>query len=461
MKALKVLSAAALVGVSVAALSSCSRKDYSHTVVFHHAAGQALQKEIDTAIENFEAKYPEWTVEQAGIGGYNELYTGTVSNLTAGTQPDLAFCYSDHVAKYITSGKVVDMANYINSDKKVVSANGDVAVGYTAEEIKDFAPGYYAEGKATNYADYTSYGFTENSMLTMPFVKSTEVMYVNKTAVESVRTELTKAGITGYPQTWDELWKAAEILKAKYPSSTPVAYDSESNWAIAMAKQNGWNYTSAESPYYTFRNDEKFANWLDTLNAYYKAGLLTTQTIYGGYTSALYTKPATEGGAIFCIGSSGGASHQVTDKFEWDVTSIPGSKKADGSIDKSVISQGPSLVMFDSGNSEKETMTWMFVKELLDPEFQSQYARAAGYNPVRNSTFALDSYKEFLADTSSIISVTANVASTLSDWFFTSPAFEGSADARTQIGSALVSCTTGDLTGKDALERAYKNCGGK
>ncbi len=453
MKALKVLSTAALIGVSALALASCNNKNTEKTIIFHHAAGQTLQKEIDNAIARFKEKFPGWDVEQASQGGYDELKSATVSNLQAGTQPDIAYCYADHVATYITAGKVLDMSKFINSTDTVEASSGSLNVGYSSAEVADFVPGYYNEGLATNYADYDKYGFTATSMLTMPFSKSTELMYVNLDAMKA-------AGVSEIPTTWDELFAAAEKIKEKYPVSTPIAYDSEANWAIAMAKQNGWNYTSPTSPYYTFRNETRLANWMDSLAPYYERGIITTKTTYGGYTSDLFTQGVEAGGCVFCIGSSGGASYQATDNFNWGVAAIPGSV-VDGKVNKSVISQGPSLVMFDTGNSEKSTMAWMFMKELLDPSFQSSFSQSSGYNPVRLSTYDNESYKAFLDDTTNIKAVAAKVASTMSNDFFTSPAFNGSSDARIQIGSALVSVIKGEKDGASALEAAYKACGGK
>ena len=81
-------------------------------------------------------------------------------------------------------------------------------------------------------------------------------------------------------------------------------------------------------------------------------------------------------------------------------------------------------------------MTWLFVKSILEPEFQSTFSQTSGYNPVRSSTYKLPEYEQFLAK-ETIVAAAAKAASTLQDWFYTSPAFKGSADARQYIGSAL------------------------
>ena len=421
--------------------------DYSKTIVFYSTQGDSLQTVTANAIAAFEAKYPGWKVEHVQPGGYDETKDKIVSDFQAASQPDLAYCYPDHVAQYLKTGKVVDLNKFIN----------DPEIGFSAEEIADFVPGYYNEGYAENFANYASYGLEAKSMITLPFVKSTELMYVNKTALDALDLPIAT--------TWDELWAQCETIVSRYPTATPLGYDSEANWFITMCKQNGWGYTSASEPHYLFKNAEAQA-WLEELSAYYNEGYITTQEDYGAYTSALFTKGVDDGGLVYCIGSSGGASHQDPgNKFEWAIAPIPGSVLADGTVDYSVISQGPSIVMLKDGNGvtnseEKQKMTWLFLKELMDPTFQAAFSIASGYNPSRLSTFENPDYVAHLAK-GNITAKAAEVAKGLSDRFYTSPAFVGSSTAREQVGTALVFALTGQKTAEQALADAYKNCGGK
>ena len=443
-------------------LTACGEKeeptDYSHTILFYSTQGDSLQSITANAKDAFEAKYPGWTVVHRQPGGYDEVKDKIVQDFQAGLQPDLAYCYPDHVAQYLKTGKVVDLNKFINSTETIAVNGVDTLVGYTAEEIADFVPGYYKEGYAENFANYESYGLTAESMITLPFVKSTELLYYNKTALDAL----------GLPvaTTWDELWAQCEAIVAKYPTATPLGYDSESNWFINMCEQNGWGYTSADpSNHYLFNNDGAKA-WLEQLNKYYELGYITTQKDYGNYTSGLFVKGVDDGGLVYCIGSSGGASHQNPGtKFEWGIAPIPGSVQADGSVNYSVISQGPSIVMLKDGNGitnseEKQLMTWLFMKELMDPTFQVAFSIGSGYNPSRISTFENEAYIAHMEE-GNITATAAKVAKTLTDYFYTSPAFVGSSTARDQVGTALVFALRGEKTAEQALADAYKNCGGK
>lgn len=467
-KLLKVMALGAIATTATLSLTSCGGGDDAKTIVFYNTMGENLQTTLKTAIETFEAKYPGWKVESTQVGGYDEVRDAIIGDLQAGTQPDLAYCYADHVAQYITTGTVVDMNKYINSkdtiDTEIDGETVKVNVGYSAEEIADFVPGYYNEGLATNYANYAAYGYEANAMFTLPYVKSTEVLYYNIDALKGINY-VDADGNVKVPQTWDELWDVCEQLLVKYPNCTPLGYDSEANWFITMCEQNGWGYTNASDPHFTFNNENTKA-WLEDLNDKYEAGLFTTQEIYGTYTSNLFTKWEDENGkqvgSALCIGSSGGASHQSSDDFEWGVAPIPGVKQADGSINNKAISQGPNLVMFETegeGASEKELMTWMFVKEILEPTFLCSFSMSSGYNPPRQSAFDIPAYETFLEDDENIIAVTAGVAKTMNERFFTSPAFVGSSTARDQVGVALVYAVTGQKTAAKALSDAADKCG--
>ena len=188
------------------------------TIVFYHTMGDSLQETLKVAIDAFNAKYPDWTIEHSQIGGYNDVRSRCIAGLAAGNQPDLAYCYADHVAQYLKTGKVVDMSDYVNATGTL---NGE-AIGYSATEIADFVQGYYKEGFATNYGAYSDYGYKDGDILTFPFVKSTEVLYYNKDALK-------EAGITKVPSTWDKLIGVGDALIKKGYKSPMMGYSKDSS----------------------------------------------------------------------------------------------------------------------------------------------------------------------------------------------------------------------------------------
>lgn len=445
----KRLFGAALLGTGlVAGLASCGGIDDAHTITFYHTMGDNLRSVLTEATSKFHEDHPEWQVSDTQVGNYDAVKEACIADLQAGTQPSLAYCYADHVAEYLTTGKVLDMNQFIN----------DPEIGFSSEKVADFIPGYYDEGR--------QFGDT-SKMYTLPFSKSTEVVYYNNTVCKELGI------VVKDDWTWDDFWAACAKVKAsKYSKWFPMGYDSEANWFITYCEQAGLGYTSATAPHYLFNNDGTKA-WLASLKENYGKGYFTTQTINGSYTSNLFTKQRIkerekEDGTkekyddsvnivscVFSIGSTGGASHQTSEEFEVGIAPIP---RVAGK-DLKVISQGPNLCMFNQENDEKAKMTWEFVsKYLMEPVFQAKFSMVSGYMPVLKSALQLSDYKAWLADEDNIIAQTSAVAASLVDSYYTSPAFRGSSTARTQVGNALIAAITGTKSIDDALKDAYDEC---
>lgn len=422
------------------------------TITFWHTMGQDNQIVLESAIERFNEKYPNITIEHLSLGDYDEVFTQIRTKLTAGNQPNMAFCYPDHVATYNKSYSVVTLDELIGNTA-VIESTGEM-MGFTQAQLDDFIEGYYNEGK--------EYG--DGKMYSLPFQKSTEVLYYNKTVFD-------KLGLQA-PETWDDVEYAAQVLKDAYPDSTPLGYDSEENFFITLAAQYGSDYTSATGDHYTFVNDTnkdfvaKFAEW-------YQKGWMSTSALMGGsYTSDGFKKDDNEIGKIFMsIGSSAGARYQRPDKvngeypFDVGIVSIP---QVDPNNPK-VISQGPSICIFEDENNQEVYASWLFLKFLTtDKQFQAQYAMKSGYVPVIKSVMETPQYQNALAEANGgdfITSLVAVVALKQEAAYFTSPAFAGSADARTEVGLLVQSVFSKYVLDADnsnmidtEFQKYYQNC---
>ena len=396
------------------------------TITFWHTMGADNKALLEDAIARFNETYPNITVEHQSYGDYDGVFEQIRTKLTAGNQPNMAFCYPDHVATYNKSYSVITLDDLINN-KNTIASSGEM-MGFTQAQLDDFIEGYYNEGK--------EYG--DGKMYSLPFQKSTEVLYYNKTIFNELGLEA--------PKTWDDVEDICKVLKEKYPLSTPLGYDSEENFFITLAAQHGSGYTSATGDHYTFVNDTnknfvaKFADW-------YQRGWMSTSALMGGsYTSDGFKKANEETGKIFMsIGSSAGARYQRPDKvdgaypFEVGIVSLP---QVDVNNPK-VISQGPSICIFEDENVQEVYASWLFLKFLTtDLRFQAEYAMKSGYVPVIKSVAETPTYKNALekADGGDFItSLVALVALQQEKAYFTSPAFAGSADARTQVGLLIQS----------------------
>ena len=408
-------------------------------ITFYHTMGQNLKDVLDIYVEKFEKMYPDINVIHEAIGGYDDVRDDIATKLTTGEQPNLAYCYPDHVALYNVAKAVVTLDQFID----------DPEIGFTAEQKADFIQGYYAEGMA----------FGDGKMYSLPLSKSTEVLYYNKTFFEDNNLTV--------PTTWDEMEEVCKKIieitsdpnNKKYynPEVIPLGYDSEANWFITMCEQLGTDYTSATGDEkFLFNNDENKA-FVKRFTDWYTKGYVTTQEIYGSYTSGLFKEmDSTKPKSYMSIGSSAGATKQRPDKdastgeypFEVGITSIP---QADKNNPK-VISQGPSVCIFNGHPEEEIRASWLFVKFLTTSiGFQAEFSQASGYVPVIKSVASDPDYAKFLDGANGkagVAALSAKVCLEQEKAYYTSPAFNGSSDARDEVGALLQKCFVGSVDEK-------------
>ena len=415
------------------------------TITFYHTMGQALRDVLEAYIVEFNKLYPNIHIVHSQVGGYDDVRDQIATEITVGSQPNIAYCYPDHVAIYNIASAVATLDELIASKINVTRADGTSEVlGLTDEQIADFIEGYYNEGK--------QYG--DGLMYSMPLSKSTEVLYYNKTFFD--QNNLT------VPTTWDELKAVCEQIKKIDPTSIPLGYDSESNWFITMCEQYGSPYTSATGDHYLFDNDQNRA-FVKEFRDWYQKGYLTTQTIYGAYTSGLFVSDKAPR-SYMSIGSSAGATHQRPDKvnneypFEVGIATIP---QVDASKPK-VISQGPSICVFQKENPQEVVASWLFVKFLAtNVAFQAEFSMASGYVPVLKSVGQNPVYADYLAHADGgnyLPALAAKVCLEQEKAYYTSPAFNGSSIAREQVGLLISKCLTitdGDIDAQ--IQKAFKN----
>ena len=393
------------------------------TIVFYHTMGSNLSDVLNIYVEEFNKLYPNITVSHQQVGGYDDVREQISTEITVGNQPNIAYCYPDHVAMYNISKAVYPLDSLIDSLAVVTRADGSEEVmGLSQKQINDFIPGYYNEGKQ----------FGDGKMYTLPLSKSTEVLYYN--ADFFAEHNLTP------PTTWEEMEALCAKIKEIDPNCIPLGYDSESNWFITMCEQLGTPYTSATGEHFLFNTEENRA-FVKMFREWFEKGYVTTQEIYGAYTSGLFV--ATEGQKSYMsIGSSAGATHQRPKNGEFNVgiTTIPQANPEN----PKVISQGPSLCIFDKANKQEVYASWLFMKFLTtNVDFQAEFSMASGYVPVLKSVANNEVYKTFLnkADGGvNISALSAKVCMEQVDAYYTSPAFNGSSVARDEVGLLIQNC---------------------
>ena len=147
------------------------------------------------AIGEFEALYPNITVEMRLYTDYGRIYNDVITNISTGTTPNVCITYPDHIATYLTGENVVVPLDDLLTD--AAYGLGGKKVNFDAPAKGEMVPEFLAE---------CSFG---GHQYALPFMRSTEACYVNKDYVEQLGFTLPEV------LTWDFVWQVSEAAMEK------------------------------------------------------------------------------------------------------------------------------------------------------------------------------------------------------------------------------------------------------
>ena len=142
------------------------------------------------AIEDFMALYPNITVNLRLYTDYGHIYNDVITNISTKTTPNVCITYPDHIATYLTGAGTVVPLDELFDDEKYGLGGSEVRFDSPTKEqiVPQFLEECILDGK--HYA--------------IPYMRSTEACYVNKTYVEALGFTLPEV------LTWDFVWEVSE-----------------------------------------------------------------------------------------------------------------------------------------------------------------------------------------------------------------------------------------------------------
>ena len=404
------------------------------------------------AIEDFEALYPNITVNMRLYTDYGKIYNDVITNIATDTTPNVCVTYPDHIATYMTGADVVVPLDELFADPNF--GFGGSALRYDGPTAEEVIPEFLAECRIGN----VSYA--------VPYMRSTEACYVNKSFVEKLGYELPEM------LTWDFVWEVSEAAMAKDADGNfklngqkvmiPFIYKSTDNMMIQMLRQKGAGYSGANGDIQIFNDTTK--ELLYTVAEHAKTGAFSTFKI-----SSYPANFLNAGQCLFAVDSTAGATWMGSDaplldisedklvRFETAVYPIPQFDPAHPVM----ISQGPSLCVFNKEDPQVVLASWLFTQFLLTNEVQIAYAETEGYAPVTAKAQQSAEYQDYLkragednkehysvkiAATKLLLENTANT--------FTTPVFNGSTSLRDAAGQ-MIEDVTKSVRRKQTVDEAY------
>ncbi len=390
------------------------------TIEFWHGMSSKLGETLVKLCDQFNAtvgKEKGITVVPVFQGSYNDLKQKTTAAIKAGTAPAVAQGYCDYVAEFMQADVVVPLNPYINHP----------TVGI--KDLSDIFPGYLEENSSYD---------TEGTFYSLPFNKSTEVLFYNRTFFE-------KYGLT-VPTTWDELTEVSR--KATAILGKPAfGYDSLANYMITMIRQFGGRYTDGQGNLYFNQGDAA----VKAIQLYQKNMAEGIWRIAG--EDRYMSGPFVNGDVVMFIGSTAGASYIKTDQFIWDSAPIPvvkGGKKA-------VIQQGTNVFIMNQGKTPEEVYaSFEFVKFLISKEANFIWATSTGYLPIRKSVVDSPEYQAWLKTTTD---TTKKTGPAQGGYYFYDPGFYtpnyASNDVRLAMQKAIEDALLNGTDARAAIDAAY------
>ncbi|MBQ9912415.1 MAG: extracellular solute-binding protein [Firmicutes bacterium] len=406
----------------------------------------------ESAIADFEKLYPNIHVTMKKYTDYVSIYNDVITNIPTNTTPNVCISYPDHIATYLTGKNIVIPLDGIMDDEDY--GLGGRKLLYDGPDKGEIVGKFLDECKL------------DGKVYALPFIRSSEALYINSGLVE-------KMGFT-IPDvpTWDWVWEVSEAAMEKNEDGTfkvngqnvmiPFIYKSTDNMMITIAKQLGSGYSDDEGNILLFNDTTK--------QVLYEIAKHVETRAFSTFKIASYPgNSLNRGQAVFGIDSTAGSTWMGTDAHNQDVAA---SELVDYGMvvrpvpqydpgDPVMISQGPSICVFNKKDPQEVMAAWIFAQYLLTNGVQMGYATTEGYIPVTTKTLESDEYTDYLSRAGEDndlyydvkIAATKLVIDNIDNTFIT-PVFNGSASLREAAGQ-LIEEVTKSVRRKQTVDDEY------
>ena len=406
------------------------------------------------AIEGFQELYPNITVNLRLYTDYGKIYNDVITNIATDTTPNVCITYPDHIATYLTGADTVVPLDDLFSDEEYGLGGSELRFdGPTQQEI---IPKFLEECAFSGH------------YYAVPYMRSTEVCYVNKTYVEKLGYELPEV------LTWDFVFEVSRAAAAQDEEGNylvngqkvmlPFIYKSTDNMMIQMLRQLDAGYSTHTGEIQIF-NDTTRQLLLEIADNV-KAGAFNTFKISGYPANFLNA-----GQCIFAVDSTAGATWMGSDaplvdipedklvEFETVVMPIP----QYDTENPTMISQGPSICVFNKEDPQEVLASWLFAQYMLTNEVQIAYSQTEGYAPVTSKAQNSPEYQDYLSRSGEDNDLYYDVKITATKLLmententFVTPVFNGSASLRNAAGQMIEEVTKSSRR-KQTVDDAYIN----
>lgn len=405
------------------------------------------------AIEDFQKLYPNITVTMRLYTNYGDIYNDVITNISTGTTPNVCITYPDHIATYLTGDNVVVPLDDLFADERYGLGGSELLYeGPTQEEI------------VPQFLDECRLG---GAYYAIPYMRSTEACYINEDFVEALGYEVPDV------LTWDFIWEVSEAAAATKGADgvyslngqkvlIPFLYKSTDNMMIQMLRQKGAGYSTSTGDIQLF--NDTTTELLKGIAAHTANGAFSTFKISGYPANFLNA-----GQCVFAVDSTAGSTWMGSDaplmdiaadevvSFDTAVRMVPQFDPENPQM----ISQGPSICVFNKQDPQEVLASWLFAQYLLTDDVQIAYSETEGYVPVTTRAQQNPDYQDYLSrageDNTTHYQVKMDAVQLLLDYMddtFVTAVFNGSASLRDAAGQ-LIEDVTKSVRRSQTVDDAY------
>lgn len=403
MKKFVVMALIAVLALTVFALPVAAKT----TVTFWHAMSKGHSPFLEDIVKRFNKSQSEIEVVLIYQGSYSDLSKKLLGAVAAGKPPVMAQVYEDWTTKLVDAGALEPAQKYIGSV-------------FSDADIKDIFAGF----RESNTWD--------NTLYTLPFNKSTNVLYVNKELVSKI------------PTTWTELVTASKAAtKDANGDGTPEVYGFGIRPTVdqfnIFLRQAGGTFLTPDGKKAAFNNaaGQQALQFLYDMIYTHKCALLHT-----GYLN----EPFGEGKLAMYEDTSAGlvyAGQTVGNKFKWTAAPLVRGKVA------AAPTMGTNVAVFSKASAVEKKAAFEFIKFLINTENTVYWAKNSGYLPVRESALKTQEWRAF------VLLDTKNMAAPKQyDYATFDPRPDGWTEIRDIIDNAVKEALLKKATVKQALDKA-------
>ena len=341
----------------------------------------------EKAISDFESLYPNIKINMRLYTDYGRIYNDVITNISTNTTPNVCITYPDHIATYLAGSNTVIPLDELFEDEKYGLGGSEVL--FDSPKKDEIVPEFLQECMIGDH------------YYAIPYMRSTEACYVNKTYVEALGYELPET------LTWDFVWEVSEKAMKKDKDGNfavngqkvmiPFIYKSTDNMMIQMLKQKNAGYSQPDGSIEIFNDTTK--ELLTEIAKHAKTGAFSTFKI-----SSYPANFLNAGQCIFAVDSTAGATWMGSEAplsdiaedafvdFETEVMTVPQFNVNE----QKMISQGPSVCVFNKKDRQEVLAAWIFAQYLLTNDVQIAYSETEGYVPVTAKAQESAEYADYL-----------------------------------------------------------------